>query len=135
MVLSTFITNKIIIESLCKLATKGVLLRSHKICSLFLTLITLEVKCCVVSSYRCMIVLREAKSLICCPCVLSCSQDSFFFSSPLKVSKEYYYKVRIKQGKTVFNNWQRIIPNLNESLQTKKKSTNIPIEKGVQGCE
>lgn len=47
----------------------------------------------------------------------------------LKVIKEDYYKVRVKQGKTVFNNWGRIIPNLNKFLQTDKKNTNIPIEK------
>ena len=52
-----------IIECLCKLAIERALLKSHKICSLFLTLITLEEKCCVISSYRNMIVLREAKSL------------------------------------------------------------------------
>ena len=70
---------------------------------------------------------RQNPWLAICSCVLS--QYIFFFSSPfLLVSEKDYYKVRVKQGRNIFNNWQRFIPNLNEFLQTNKKNTNISNE-------
>lgn len=106
MVLSTFMMNKMTTEYLCKLATETALLKRHKLHSLFLTLTTLEEKCCVISSYRHLIVLREAKSLTHCLFLCLELQPGFFFllSPPLMVSEEDYYGVSIKQGKTVFNN-------------------------------
>lgn len=70
MVLSTF--SKIIVY-LRKLA----LLKNHEICSFFLTLITWKGKCYVVSSYRNMIALREAKSLT--GYLLLCLEPVYFF--------------------------------------------------------
>lgn len=79
MILPTFIINKMIIEILYKPATKTILLRNQKICSVFLTLITLEEKCCAVSSYRHFIVLREAKSLTHCLFLCLELQPGYFF--------------------------------------------------------
>lgn len=70
MVLSTLTINKAITECSSKPAAETGLLKSHKLRSLFLTLTTLEEKYCVISSYRHMIVLREAKSLT--PCLFLC---------------------------------------------------------------
>lgn len=79
MILPTFIINKMIIEILYKTATKTILLRNQKICSVFLTLITLEEKCCAVSSYRHFIVLTEAKSLTHCLFLCLELQPGYFF--------------------------------------------------------
>lgn len=83
MVLSTFMMNKMITKCLRKLATETALLKSHELRSLFLTLTTLEEKCCVISSYRHLIVLREAKSLTHCLFLCLELQPEYFFFHPL----------------------------------------------------